>query len=144
MINMDGVGRYDANKKLLVAGYSSSPMWQQVISGIGDKTLQVQLDNTIDAPGDHEPFIRKNIPVLTFNTGTHPDFHKATDNADKLNYAGELQIAKYITRLIETTDNKGKLTFAKTPETVKMHKVNIRKFELSPLTPLASDLSGIL
>ncbi len=33
MINLDMVGRYDTDKKLLVGGYGSSPVWQQVISG---------------------------------------------------------------------------------------------------------------
>ena len=118
MINLDGVGRYDTDKKLVVGGNGSSPVWPQVIAGIGDKTLQVKFDSTMSGPGDHESFYRKNIPVLFFSTGTHADYHKATDNADKLNYEGELRIARYITRLVETTDNKGRIAFAKTQETV--------------------------
>ncbi len=140
MINLDMVGRYDSDKKLLIGGYGSSPVWQQVISGIGDKTLQVKFDSTIAGPGDHETFYRKNIPVLFFNTGVHSDFHKATDSADKLNYEGELRIARYIARLIETTDNKGKIAFAKTQETVKMRGINIQSSAVKPLTVLTSAL----
>nr|MBA4140693.1 M28 family peptidase [Segetibacter sp.] len=138
MINLDMVGRYDTDKKLLVGGYGSSPVWQQVISGISDKTLQVKFDSSIAGPGDHEAFYRKNIPVLFFNTGVHSDFHKATDNADKLNYDGELRIARYITRLIETTDNKGKIAFAKTQETVKTPEVNIQNLRVKSETVLTS------
>jgi aminopeptidase YwaD len=113
MINLDMIGRYNADKKLSVAGYASSPIWPQVIAGISDKTLQVKLDSTNAGPGDHETFYRKNIPVLFFNTGISSDYHKAADVADKPDYEGELRIAKYITRLVETTDNKGRIAFAK-------------------------------
>ncbi len=132
MVNLDMVGRYDTDKKLLIGGNGSSPIWPQVIAGIGDKTLQVKFDSTITGPGDHESFYRKNIPVLFFNTGTHADYHKATDNANKINYEGELRIARYITRLVEATDNKGRIAFAKTQETVTAPVENTVKPGVTP------------
>jgi aminopeptidase YwaD len=116
MINLDMVGRYSPDKKLVVGGYATSPMWSQTINSMGDKSLQVRFDSTVSGTGDYVSFYRKDIPVLFFNTGLHSDYHKATDAADKINYDGELQIAKYITHLIETIDSKGKVSFAKAPE----------------------------
>jgi aminopeptidase YwaD len=118
MINLDMVGRYDADKKLLVGGSGTSPLWSQLISSLSDKSLQVKLDSTASGAGDYTSFYSKGVPVLFFNTGFHADYHKSTDVADKINYDGELQIAKYITRLIEATDSKGKLAFSKAPEPV--------------------------
>lgn len=129
MFNLDMVGRYDADKKLVVGGNGSSPIWPQVFAGIADKTLQVKFDSTITA-GDHESFYRRNIPVLYFTTGTHADYHKVTEKADKINYEGELRIARYIARLIETADGKGKIPFAKTQETVTAPAKNTVKPEI--------------
>ncbi|MEP7238552.1 MAG: PDZ domain-containing protein, partial [Ferruginibacter sp.] len=66
---------------------------------------------------DHTSFYRKDIPVLFFFTGAHSDYHKPSDDADKINYNGELILIKYIYGLIEKTDGKGKLAFTKTRET---------------------------
>jgi hypothetical protein len=33
-------------------------------------------------------FAMKRIPVLFFWSGTHPDYHRPTDDADKVNYDG--------------------------------------------------------
>lgn len=116
MINLDMVGRYDASKKLNVSGYGSSPLWSQYINGANDKTLEIKIDSTAGTVGDQLSFYRKDIPVIFFNTGYSSDYHKATDKADKINYDGELRIAKYISRLIESTDGKGKIAFSKAPE----------------------------
>ena len=56
------------------------------------------------------------MPVLFFFTGVHSDYHKPSDDADKINYTGELQVIKYIYRLIGSTNETGKLNFLKTRE----------------------------
>jgi S1-C subfamily serine protease len=65
-------------------------------------------------PSDHASFYKKGIPVLFFFTNTHSDYHKITDDADKINYAGELEIVNYIDRIIEAADSRDKLPFTKT------------------------------
>jgi len=37
---------------------------------------------------NHSSFYGKNIPVLFFFTGTHADYHKPSDTAEKVNYLG--------------------------------------------------------
>ena len=114
MINMDMVGRYDSSKKLTIGGYGTSPVWGNVFSTTVDKNLVIKFDSSGTGPSDHASFYRKNIPVLFFFTNSHSDYHKATDDWDKINYNGELEIVKYINQLIEATNNKGKLVFTKT------------------------------
>lgn len=116
MINMDMVGRYDTAHKLTVGGYGTSPTWSNVFETTTNKTLVLKFDSTGSGPSDHASFYRANMPVLFFFTGSHPDYHKATDDWDKINYDGERQIVQYIYRLIQTTDTKGKLAFTKTTE----------------------------
>jgi S1-C subfamily serine protease len=52
--------------------------------------------------------------VLFFFTGLHADYHKPSDDADKINYLGELQIVKFIYSLVDNANGAGKLAFTKT------------------------------
>jgi hypothetical protein len=116
MINMDMVGRYDATKMLTIGGYGTSPEWSSIITSANDKSLALRFDSTGGGPSDHASFYRKNIPVLFFFTGSHPDYHKITDDAEKINYDGQMQIVKLINRIVLAADSKPKLAFSKTAE----------------------------
>jgi hypothetical protein len=115
MINMDMVGRYDSARKLTVGGYGTSPVWSEVIH-TANPGLVVKTDSSGSGPSDHASFYRKDIPVLFFFTGSHSDYHKASDDAEKINYEGQRAIVKYIYNIITATDSKGKLGFLKTRE----------------------------
>lgn len=114
MVNMDMVGRYDSSRKLTIGGYGTSPVWGSIFSTTTDPNLVIKLDSSGSGPSDHASFYRKDIPVLFFFTNSHSDYHKATDDWDKINYAGELEIVKYVDHIIEATNTKGKLAFTKT------------------------------
>ncbi|MCB0709491.1 MAG: M28 family peptidase [Chitinophagaceae bacterium] len=116
MINMDMVGRLnDSTHGLTIGGFGTSPVWGQEID-VHDKYLKINIDSSGTGPSDHTSFYRKDIPVLFFFTGAHSDYHKPSDDADKINYNGELYLIRYIYNLVEKTNNKGKLAFTKTRE----------------------------
>ena len=116
MVNMDMVGRLNAeSRSITVGGYGTSPVWGQLIKTT-DPALSIKIDSSGTGPSDHSSFYRKDIPVLFFFTGTHTDYHKPSDDADKINYGGIVQISEYIKNLIASTAEMGKLTFAKTRE----------------------------
>lgn len=116
MINMDMVGRYDTSRKLTIGGYGTSPVWGDVFKTNTDKNLLVHFDSSGTGPSDHASFYRKDIPVLFFFTNSHSDYHKASDDADKINYTGETEIINYIKQIIEAVNYNGRLTFTKTRE----------------------------
>jgi Zn-dependent M28 family amino/carboxypeptidase len=117
MINMDMVGRLnDSTHGLTIGGYGTSPMWGQELNN-NDKYFKINFDSSGTGPSDHTSFYRKDLPVLFFFTGAHSDYHKPTDDADKINYTGELMVVKYIYDVIDQTNKKGKLSFTKTRET---------------------------
>ncbi len=117
MINLDMVGRLnDSTQGLNIGGYGTSPLWGQTLTA-NDKFFKIKFDSSGTGPSDHTSFYRKDIPVLFFFTGIHNDYHKPTDDADKINYTGEWMVMKYIFKLIEDTDKKGKIAFTKTRET---------------------------
>jgi aminopeptidase YwaD len=126
MINMDMVGRLnDSTHGLSIGGYGTSPMWGQLLTE-KDKFFTIKFDSSGSGPSDHTSFYRKDIPVLFFFTGVHSDYHKPSDDANKINYNGELQVVKYIYTVIEAANKKGKFLFAKTRETQSMGKSSFK------------------
>ncbi len=123
MINMDMVGRLnDSSKVLTVGGYGTSPFWGQLygsydMAHVKRTELNFKYDSSGTGPSDHTSFYRKDIPVLFYFTGLHTDYHKPTDDADKINYSGTAQIVRHIYTTVESLNDKGKLAFTKTRET---------------------------
>jgi aminopeptidase YwaD len=113
MFNLDMVGSYNDSKKLAVHGYSTSPLWKEVFTSVSDKKLQVSLDSEDSLSNPNSSFYKKEIPELSFSSANHQEYLNAADEAGKINYAGTLQIAKFITAIVEAIDSKGKVGFAK-------------------------------
>jgi Zn-dependent M28 family amino/carboxypeptidase len=87
-----------------------------------DTTRQFLLTLNEDGfgPSDHSSFYAKQIPVLFFWTGTHEDYHKPSDTADKINYHDEARILGFIARVIHDIDGNDKrpaYTIAKSEST---------------------------
>ncbi len=121
MVNMDMIGRLnDSTKKIIVYGVGTSPVFVPIIDSISTK-LSVKKDSSGIGPSDQTSFYLRDIPVLHFFTGQHSDYHKPSDDADKINYKGEVEVLSYITQVIEKTFCYPKLTFSKTrnPDTGK-------------------------
>jgi len=120
MINMDMVGRLnDSSNTVTIGGYGTSPQWSSLIN-VSDKKnpFTIRIDSSGTGPSDHTSFYRKDIPVLFFFTGLHTDYHKPSDDFDKINYIGETKIINYISGIVLSPASMGqKLAFTKTRET---------------------------
>ncbi|MCF7559529.1 M20/M25/M40 family metallo-hydrolase [Sabulilitoribacter multivorans] len=113
MINMDMVGRLKADSTLAVYGVGTSPILKQTLNAHNNNFKLIQKESGI-GPSDHTSFYNADIPVLHFFTGQHEDYHKPTDDFEKLNYEGMTTISNYIFEVISDLDNNGKLPFRKT------------------------------
>ena len=113
MFNMDMVGRLSNEKTLAIYGTGTSPLFKQTVMS-NNETFKIIENESGVGPSDHTSFYLGDIPVLHFFTGQHSDYHKPTDDADKLNYEGMQLISDYIFTLISDLDNNGKLAFRKT------------------------------
>ena len=118
MINMDMIGRLnDSSRTLTIGGYGTSPLWGILFADSKEhKYFTFKYDSSGSGPSDYTSFYRKDIPVLFFFTGLHSDYHKPTDDFDKINYTGELMVVKLIYNLLTELNDKGKLAFTKTRE----------------------------
>ncbi|MEN9884795.1 MAG: hypothetical protein RLZZ420_2012 [Bacteroidota bacterium] len=117
MINMDMVGRMnDSTKTITVGGYGTSSSWNKMISAVDSKDFSIKADSSGSGPSDHTSFYRKDIPVLFFFTGLHSDYHKPSDDADKINYTGIFKIIRFIEMLILKDKSGARIDFLKTRE----------------------------
>ena len=113
MINMDMVGRLKPDSTLAVYGVGTSPRFKQTLYAANKHFKLIENESGV-GPSDHTSFYLNDIPVLHFFTGQHEDYHKPTDDADKLNYKGMESISNYIFEVISDLDKAGKLQFRKT------------------------------
>ncbi|MGJ8591495.1 MAG: M28 family peptidase [Aquaticitalea sp.] len=113
MINMDMVGRLKADSTLAVYGVGTSPRFKQTLSANNTQFNLIEKESGV-GPSDHTSFYLNDIPVLHFFTGQHEDYHKPSDDSDKLNYEGMDAISDYIFNVISDLDTAGKLAFRKT------------------------------
>ena len=113
MINMDMVGRMKADSTLAVYGVGTSPIFKQTLKANNEKFKLIENESGV-GPSDHTSFYLIDVPVLHFFTGQHEDYHKPSDDYDKLNYEGMNLISDYIFDIINDLDDNGELAFRKT------------------------------
>ena len=103
MINLDMVGRLRGTTVTAQGGNLSRSV-TQLVDKLDDN---YPFDVNITAAGnrsDHAPFNWSGVPVLFFHTGTHPQYHRTTDDPDLINYEGLVNIAKFVKDLtVEVT-----------------------------------------
>lgn len=104
MLNMDMVGRLKEDNKLIVYGTGTSPRWEpELKASNGDDAFKLIFKPEGFGPSDHSSFYAKKIPVLHFFTGEHPDYHRPTDDWDKLNIDGIARVVDLIQKLTTST-----------------------------------------
>ena len=100
MINCDMVGRMGANGPLTMVGTGTTPGIGALVDVLGESAgLKIKkVPGLSDGFGgsDHESFYHKGIPVLFAFTGLHVDYHRPSDDSDKINYTGMGRIADYL------------------------------------------------
>ncbi len=116
MINMDMVGRLNAENTLAINGVGTSPSFISALDIANTDSLKLVTSESGVGPSDHTSFYLQDLPVLHFFTGQHEDYHKPGDDSEKINYDGLLQVIKYIDRLVDQLDAEPKLAFTKTKD----------------------------
>ncbi|MFA6467535.1 MAG: M20/M25/M40 family metallo-hydrolase [Bacteroidota bacterium] len=104
MINLDMVGRLK-DHKLTVQGTGTSTNWETLLNSFNtDSVFTLAMVKDGFGPSDHASFYTKNIPVLFFFTGVHEDYHKPSDDYDKVNYDGLEQIVRFAVKVSHAID----------------------------------------
>jgi Iap family predicted aminopeptidase len=117
MLNMDMIGRLKPDTRILqVLGAGTSPEFKSALEGLMIDSITVKTSESGIGPSDHTSFYLAGIPAVHFFSGTHEDYHKPSDDEDKINYDGQASIIKLILEVISRLDSKGKIPFSKTQD----------------------------
>jgi len=120
MINFDMVGRLNDENELTMIGTGSTPGSEELVKTLGEWAgLKIKVvKGMTDGFGgsDHQPFHAKEIPILFAFTGLHADYHRPSDDSDKINYAGMARIAGYMESiLLDVLQRPDRPVFVKAP-----------------------------
>ncbi len=119
MLNMDMIGRLNDENSLTIIGSGTAAEWKEILNKKNSYGFKLGMSDGGSGGSDHQAFSNKNIPVLFFFTGTHSDYHKPTDDADKINYDGEAKVVNYVFDIALELENLSKrLQYVKVEEPV--------------------------
>lgn len=113
MLNMDMIGRLNAERRIMVGGVGTAPDFVPALNSLKNDFV-IKFDSSGVGPSDHTSFYLKNIPVLFFFTGQHSDYHKPSDDVEKINFDGQKALLEFIARVVESLDKTPKLAFQET------------------------------
>ena len=98
MLNLDMVGRV-VDDQLTILGFGTAAEWDEIVDmAAGEMSDPLSIAKSPDGfgPSDHSSFYGEGIPVLHFLSNLHEDYHRPSDDFDKINYEG-------LERVIELT-----------------------------------------
>ena len=94
------VGRLNSHSELTMVGTGSTQGIDTIVEALGQSAgLKIKkVVGISDGFGgsDHESFYGKGVPVLFAFTGLHSDYHRPSDDTDRINFTGMGRIADYL------------------------------------------------
>lgn len=113
MLNLDMVGRLE-NDPLLVYGVGTAEEWPAILARANAGGLPLSLLPDGYGPSDHSAFYARDIPVLHFFTNTHDDYHRPSDDWEKIDLDGIRRIAALVEAVArEVADRPGTLALVR-------------------------------
>ena len=101
MLNMDMIGRL-RDDRLIALGADSADVWRDWLAAAGaNERLDISARGDGHGPSDQAAFYSRGVPVLHFFTGPHDDYHRPTDDADLVNYAGAVRVLRVVAAVAE-------------------------------------------
>jgi hypothetical protein len=116
MINLDMVGRL-RNNRLIVYGTATAKEFPALLDSL-DRDAGFELREIGDGygPSDQTSFYANKRPVLHLFTDLHEDYHRATDDVERINGDGLKRVADFATSLARAlADRRKPLTWVDVP-----------------------------
>lgn len=139
MLNMDMIGRLNKNKELTVGGVGTSPIFGELVNQYKPAGFNLAIDSSGTGPSDHTSFYLKNIPVLFFFTGTHEDYHKPTDDVERINFDGQKRIVNYVRGIARELSLQDEIPFTETSSSSNTRAAAAYKVTLGIMPNYASE-----
>ncbi len=126
MVNMDMIGRLDSLNQLFIGGIGTSPNLPTILQNNQPAYFKLVMDSSGVGPSDHTSFYHHKVPVLFFHTGSHQDYHKPSDDFEKINFNGLSNIISYIEKIIVNLTAEQELVFTPTKLRFETRKTSLK------------------
>jgi hypothetical protein len=107
-ITLDMVGRL-RDQRLYLMGSRSAYGMRRLFSGPVEEPMWLDFSWELSANSDHWPFMERQIPIALLHTGMHSDYHRPSDDADKINRAGLREVCRYLLAALVKVANEDRL-----------------------------------
>jgi len=137
VLNMDMIGRMEqSSRRVQVFGTECGSTFTEILAAAA-READVELGAIPDPGGnsDHAPFVRHEIPALHFFTGHHGDYHKPSDDSEKINAAGGAAVIRLVHRAAEA--------LATRPDRPTFKQVKLAKTDRPEGTPTYKVVMGL-
>ena len=106
MVNMDMVGRL-GEAPLIVNGVDTAAEWKTLLEPAAERAgVALAMSGEGYGPSDHTSFYSKDIPVLHFFTNVHGDYHRPSDDWDRIDGDGIERVARIVTDVATAVANR--------------------------------------
>lgn len=107
VLNFDMIGRLNTSTPILkIGGKDTDSTFHKQLNAIADTAMQLRFVDDQLLASDATPFYEVGVPVLSFTTGVHEDYHRASDDVSKINYEGLQTILDFIMGFIYSINQK--------------------------------------
>ena len=144
MVNLDMVGRM-RERRLIALGVRSAAEWQVLLdSANASLHLDIRASGDGWGPSDQASFFARKRPVIHFFTDVHEDYHRPTDDWEKINADGIGDVATLAANLVRSlADRPGPLTFVDAAPPAPVASTGPRPV-LGTIPDMASEPGGVL
>ena len=141
MINLDMIGRVK-DSALVVQGVGTAPNFTELVQR-NNTELKLSLKKDGLGPSDHSSFYQKNVPVLFFFTGLHDDYHRVSDDAEKINAPGTVQVLNLVVKIATEIANSDSLPVFTKVESGERQAASGFRVYVGTIPDYASDVEGM-
>ena len=123
MINLDMVGRLRDNE-LTLYGTGSAEEMDEIVEVSNEKhAFSLFKIPTGYGPSDHQSFYKAGVPVLFFFTGLHNDYHRPSDDFDKIDFGSMTRITDMVSDVtLQLAVRKERPKYAETEKRVEIRR----------------------
>lgn len=137
-LNLDMVGRLRGDQMEIYGARTGVGLRRLVSMNNAATNLQFDFSWTMREDSDHYSFYKRSVPVLMFHTGLHGDYHRPSDDLEKVNVAGMQRVAQMLFGVIGELANEPRLGGFRAAS--RGESSGTREILERPLPPLAGRL----
>lgn len=109
VLNLDMLGRL-RDGRVMTWGWRSAPGLRTMLAEQNvSNDLSLMFQTRVLADSDHYHFYAREIPILALDTDKHDDYHRPTDDSDKIRFDGLRQMTEFAYRILVETATRPQL-----------------------------------